>query len=138
RFISLWFFRLGFEPTFVSAFQSFVEIWPVTRRGTGSGPAVYQVIEPVDALLAAERNQRHFLLIARLEAQPRRGRNIETLAKRGFPVKFQGTIDLKEMKMGADLNGAVTGVAHLDRDGGSPCINFYGFVGKHVSADRCL
>src|SRR6478736_3297184 len=129
RVISLWVFRFGLESTFADTFQSFIEIRPVPRRRAGPSPTVYQVVEPIDALLAPEWNQCHFLLVAWLEAQARRGRNIQTLAKRRLPVKFQGAIDLKEMKMRADLDGTVTGVAYLDFDGGAPGINFNGLVG---------
>ena len=36
---------------------------------------------------------------------------------RRFPVKREAPVDLKEMKMGADLNGAVAGVTDFEGDG---------------------
>ena len=44
------------------------------------------------------------------------GRNIEVITVRRFPVKREAPVDLKEMKMGADLNGTVALICYHDSD----------------------
>ena len=55
---------------------------------------------------------------------------------RRFPVKREAPVDLKEMKMGADLNGAVAGVTDFEGDGFAPRIEFNGIGTKDQAADR--
>src|SRR5215468_7769285 len=81
------------------------------------GPAVHQVAEPVHVLLAPEWDQRHFLLVPRLEADGRRLRDGQPHPEGGGAVELQGAVDLEEVIVRADLDRPVAGVADLERDG---------------------
>ena len=81
---------------------------------TVGGPAVHQVVETVQGLFAAVRDQRHFNFIPRLETNGRGGRDVQALAEGRSAVKFQGAVNFEKVKVRADLNRAVAGVAYFD------------------------
>ena len=51
-------------------------------------------------------------------------------------IEFEGAVHFEEMKMGADLNGAVAGVTDFEGDGFASRIEFNGIGTKDQPADR--
>ena len=72
-----------------------------------SSAACAQVIETEDTLSAAHLGELNLFFLARLKTDRSSGRDVEVIAVCFFPVKGEAPVDLKEMKMGADLNGTV-------------------------------
>src|SRR3954470_17016312 len=97
--------------------SAFAQALDGTRR-VAVGCTIDQIVEPVYAPRAAERDEVHGSLIAGLEANRRRRRNVEMHAERGAAIERERLVDFEKMKMRADLYRTIAGVAnleHLDR-----------------------
>ena len=79
--------------------------------GVGRRPTVDKSVEALHSLLAAERHQRHFLLVARLEPDRRARGNVEAPAEGLFTIEGQRAIDFHEVVVRTHLDGTVTGVS---------------------------
>src|SRR5579862_9196311 len=76
--------------------------------------------EPIQAIYfrrTAQCYQRHFLVIARFEADSGSRRNVESHSESLRPIEPQTPIDLEEMEMGTYLNRAVAGVGNFQFHG---------------------
>ena len=70
-----------------------------------------------DGLWASgQRDQRHMPRFAWLEAQRRPGGDVEAAAARLVAIEPQRLVDLEEMRVGADLDGAVAAVGDAEAD----------------------
>ena len=78
------------------------------------GPST-RLLNPIDAALAAVGHELDLALVARLEAQRGRRRNVEVLPERRCAIELERAIDLEEMEVRAHLHRPVAGVAHLER-----------------------
>lgn len=75
--------------------------------------ALRQSIDAVDDAIAADRHEHDTLFFARLEPHGGPGRDLQPKPVRLLAIEPQRTIGLKEMTMGANLDGAISCV----RDG---------------------
>jgi hypothetical protein len=83
--------------------------------GLAGGGAVDQVVESVHGALAEVRHQAHLALVAGLEADRGRCRNVQVLSEGGGAVELERAVHFEEVEVRADLHRSVTGVAHLQR-----------------------
>ena len=67
-------------------------------------------IDSIGHAIAADRDQRHPLVFARLKPHCSAGRNLQATPIGLFTIKPQRTIRLKEMTMRPDLNRPITGI----------------------------
>jgi hypothetical protein len=79
---------------------------------SGSKRAVDFAIQTVDFALARQRYYFHLTLVARLEANGRAGGNVEPETPRRRAIKPKRVVNLKEMKMAADLDRTIAGIRH--------------------------
>ena len=100
------------------------------------GPAVHEVVEPVGAGSPADGDEGYSFFIARLETDGGRGGDVQTHSVSCVAIEFEGAVHFEEMKMGADLNGAVAGVTDFEGDGFASRIEFNGIGTKDQPADR--
>src|ERR671918_862264 len=72
------------------------------------------------------RETSHLTIVAlpRLEAHCAPARNVEAEAERGLAVERQGTVDLEEVVMSADLYRPVTGIGDFDLLGFAASVDF--------------
>jgi hypothetical protein len=73
-----------------------------------------RLLNPSHASFAAKRHEVHRPLVARLEPDRRRRRNVEMHAERDATIEHECAIHLEKMEMRADLNGSVACVANLE------------------------
>lgn len=106
----------------------------MTRSCSSPGPAVHEVVEPVGAGSPADGDEGYGFFIARLETDGGRGGDVQTHSVSCVAIEFEGAVHFEEMKMGADLNGAVAGVTDFEGDGFAPRIEFNGIGTKEQAA----
>src|ERR671914_1227464 len=75
---------------------------------------VGQIVHAHGHLGAREPSHRTVVALPRLEAPRAPARNVEAEAERSLAVERQGTIDLEEVVMSADLYRPVTGIGDFD------------------------
>jgi hypothetical protein len=78
--------------------------------------AVDFVVEAEDVAVAGEGYEFDFAGVAGLETDGCAGGDVEAEAARGGAIEIERGVDLEEMEMAADLDGAVAGVGHGDSD----------------------
>jgi len=76
--------------------------------------------------VAGEGYELDFAGVARLEADGCAGWDVEAVAARGGAIELEGGVDLEEMEMAPDLDGAVAGVGYGDGDEIEAGIGFEG------------
>ena len=74
-------------------------------------------IESVNLPVACEADEFDRALLSRLKPDGRAGGDIEPKPARALPVEAQSLVDFIKVKMGADLDGPVAGVADRECDG---------------------
>jgi len=70
-----------------------------------------------------------------LEANCAAARNVQAEAERCLSVERQGTVDLEEMVMSTDLNGAITSIGDFDGPGVAAGVDFNRSLGKVDRSD---
>src|ERR1700756_519871 len=74
------------------------------------------LVEAINQACPSVGDERNFPGLARLEADGRSRRNVESIPKRNLSVKGESRIGLSEMIMTADLDRSVASVRHCDRN----------------------
>ena len=90
-------------------------------RPASTGPLAH-AFPPRTIRLAGDRHQPHRPALARLEADRRARRDVETVAVGGPAVEHQGAVGLEEVVVAADLDRPVAGVRDRQLDGGAALV----------------
>jgi hypothetical protein len=83
---------------------------------------------------ATKANQSDRPVVARFKSDRGSRRDIEAHAEGDSAIKIERLVNLKKMKMRADLNRAITGVDYYNGSSVTTHISHYIFVGKQVFA----
>jgi hypothetical protein len=77
---------------------------------------------PVDSTPPTERDQLHFLFLARLEADGSARRNVEAHPVTGCTVESEYVVHFEKMIVTSYLYGPIAFVAYQSTRGGSACV----------------
>ena len=88
--------------------------------------AVYQPVQAMNPAGSAHCHQGYVLAVAGFKAHGGAGGNVQPHAVGRRPVKAQGAVGLKEMKVGTNLYGPVAGIPHGKGCGGPPRVDSTG------------
>ena len=109
-----------------------LESGPLDRFGMNG--TVGEIIETGYFAAAAQGDERNGFLHPRLKAHRRAGRHVRAHTERLCPVKLQGLVGFKEMKMTGYLNGAIPGIDDIEGQGLAAGVQVDLFIRRDNSA----